>query len=457
MSLKASFISIAALCAPLVMSSPAAAQTAVSPAEARAVAKDAYIYAFSMLENYNTMYKQLADPAGREYVGGFGKFRHYSQLYTPENRDVVTPNNDTPYSWAWLDLRAEPWVVSVPAVANKRYYVQQWVDLYTYNFAYLGSRATGNEAGSYMIAGPHWKGKPPPGIKRVFRSETDIVMTLTRTALNGPDDIEAVKAVQAGMRLEPLSSFRKTAAPPAAPAVTFPPYDVAKARSHDFIGYLNFLLQFTQPPNKSEIALMKRFSTIGIGPGKPFDASTVPPETLAAIDAGVKDAQTAMAEKVKVTLSSNGLFGTRADLKNDYMKRAIAAEMGLYGNSLVEAWYGGYVGDGSKPSTIHFAPGQLPPAKFFWSMTLYTLPDRFLYANELKRYSIGDRTPGLKRDADGGLTLHVGHTSPGPDKESNWLPAPDGPYSAVGRIYGPSKEAMNGTWKLPPLVPVAAK
>jgi hypothetical protein len=433
---------------------PALSQTsAVSPQEAQVIAKEAYIYAFAMLENYNTMFKQLADPKAREYVGGFGKFRHYAELYTPQNHDVVTPNNDTPYSWAWLDLRAEPWVVTVPAVADERYYVQQWVDLFTYNFAYIGSRATGNEAGSYMIVGPKWQGATPPGIKQVFRSETEIVMTLTRTALNGPDDIAKVKAVQAGMQLQPLSAFAKTLAPPAAPAIAFPPYDVAKARSRDFIGYLNFLLQFTQPPDSSEVALMQRFSKIGIAPGQPFDADKLSPEMRAAIDAGVKDAQAALAEKAKVTLSSNGLFGSRADLKNDYLTRAVAAEKGLYGNSLVEAWYGGYVGDGRKPSVIRFPAGQLPPAKFFWSMTLYTLPDRFLYANPLQRYSIGDRTPGLTYDADGSLTLYVGHTSPGADKESNWLPAPAGPYSAVGRIYGPGEAAMNGSWKLPQLTP----
>ncbi|WP_213953043.1 DUF1254 domain-containing protein [Variovorax sp. dw_954] len=410
-----------------------------------------------MTEGYNTMYKQLSDPAGREYVGGFGRFRHYSEAFTPENRDIVTPNNDTPYSWAWLDLRAEPWVVSVPAVPGKRYYVQQWIDLFTHNFAYIGSRATGNQAGNYLFAGPRWKGETPPGIQQVFHSETDIVLSLTRTALNGPDDVEAVKAVQAGMKLQPLSSFLKTAAPPAAPTIALPPYDVAKARSRDFIGYLNFLLQFTQPPHPSEVDLMKRFATIGIGPGLPFDATKLPPATLAAIDDGVSDAKEALAAKSKVTLSSNGIFGSRAELKNDYLIRAVAAEKGLYGNSLAEAWYGGYLGDGSKLSTIHFAPGQLPPARFFWSMTLYTLPDRFLYANPLKRYSIGDRTQGLKRDADGGLTLYLGHASPGAEKESNWLPTPEGRYSAVGRIYGPSEAAMNGTWKLPPLTPVAGQ
>ncbi len=346
-------------------------------------------------------------------------------------------------------------MVSVPAVASDRYYVQQWIDLFTHNFAYIGSRATGNEAGSYLFVGPRWQGETPPGVKKVFRSETDLILTLTRTALSGPADVPAVQAVQAGMKLQPLSAFLGKPAPPAAPAIDFPVYDAAKTRSHDFIGYLNFLLQFTQPPDASETALMQRFATIGIGPGLQFDASKLPPETLAAIDAGIDDAKAEMAAQSKLTLSSNGLFGTRAELGNDYVKRAIGAEKGLYGNSLVEAWYGGYVGDGSKPSKVRFEPGQLPPAKFFWSLTLYTLPDRLLYANDLKRYSIGDRTPGLKPDADGGLTLYLGHASPGADKESNWLPTPEGRYSAVARIYGPSEEAMSGAWKLPPLTPAS--
>ncbi|CAN7771908.1 DUF1254 domain-containing protein [Cupriavidus necator] len=432
---------------------PVCAQSENSPIEVRAIARDAYIYAFPLIENYNTMYKQLANPSSPEYVGGFGKYRHYSTPYTPDNHDVVTPNNDTPYSWAWLDLRAEPWVVSVPEVPAKRYYVQQWIDLFTYNFAYVGTRATGNGAGNFLIAGPNWKGGVPPGIKQVFHSETDLVLTLTRTALDGPEDMPNVKAIQAGLLLRPLSEFQHASPPPAKPPIVFPPYDVQKARSHDFIVYLNFLLQFTQPPVASEVDLLKRFKMIGIGPGRPFDAAKLPPSMLSAIDEGVKDAQAALAEKSKTTLSSNGLFGTREFLKNDYLTRAIAAEKGLYGNSLEEAWYGGYVGDGRKASKIHFAPGQLPPAKFFWSITLYTLPDRFLYANDQKRYSIGDRTRGLKYDADGGLTLYVGHASPGRDKESNWLPAPEGMYSAVARLYGPSEAAMQGKWLLPPLTP----
>ena len=139
------------------------------PAEAQAIAKDAYVYSFAMMESYQTWRAQAVDKTSNGYVGGFNVFRHYSEPFTPENKDIVTPNNDTPYSWAWLDLRAEPMVVSVPAVPKDRYYVMQWIDLFTQNFAYIGVRSTGFGAGNYMIAGPKWKGKKPAGIKRYSR------------------------------------------------------------------------------------------------------------------------------------------------------------------------------------------------------------------------------------------------------------------------------------------------
>ena len=311
-----------------------------------------------MMESYQTWRTQAVDKTANGYVGGFNMFRHYSEPFTPDNKDIVTPNNDTPYSWAWLDLRAEPMVVSVPAVPKDRYYVMQWIDLFTQNFAYIGVRSTGFGAGSYMIAGPKWKGKKPAGIKQVFKAETDIVGTLTRTALHGPDDVPNVKAIQAQYKLQPLSAFLKQPAPPAAPAIDFPPYDKAKARTHDFIGYLNFLLQFAEPPVPSEVAIRKRFEKIGIGPGKPWDASKVDPATLAAIDAGVKEGQAEIDALAAKTFSTNGLFGSRAQLKTNYLQRDVGAMKGLYGNSLEEAWYGGYVCDGSKPSTVHFTKAE---------------------------------------------------------------------------------------------------
>jgi hypothetical protein len=447
---RTAITAVSVLLALLTAPNPASAQS-VSPAETQVIAKQAYIYAYAMMESYQTWRSQAVDKNAPGYVGGFNVYRNYSEPFTPDNKDIVTPNNDTPYSWAWLDLRAEPMVVSVPAVPKDRYYVMQWIDLFTQNFAYIGVRSTGFGAGSYMFVGPKWQGKTPPGISKVFKAETEIVGTLTRTALQGPDDVPNVKALQEQYKLQPLSAFLKQPAPPSAPPIDFPPYDKAKARSHDFIGYLNFLLQFAEPPDPSEVGLRKRFEKIGIGAGKPWDASKVDPKQLAAIDAGVKDGQAAIDALAAKTFNTNGLFGSRAQLKNNYLNRAVAALKGLYGNSIDEAWYGGYFCDGSKPSVVHFTKANLPPAKFFWSMTMYTLPDRFLYANEINRYSIGDRTKGLVYGKDGSLDIYVSNAVPAKGKESNWLPAPAAKCSLVARVYGPSKAAISGEWKLPPL------
>lgn len=296
----------------------------------------------------------------------------------------------------------------------------------------------------------------PPRIAQVFRSETEIIGTLTRTALDGPDDVPNVKQIQSQMQLQPLSAFLGTPAPSPAPPIVFPPYDKARGSSIGFISYLNFLLQFTQPPQPSELEMMARFATIGIGPGRAFDIATIDQPTREQLEAGVEDAKAALKERLAKTFASSGLFGSRAELGADYiMRRNVGAAKGLYGNSDIEAWYGGYVGDGQKLSRVRFAPGQLPPATFFWSATLYTLPNRLLYANPQSRYSIGDRTKGLKTEADGSLLLYIGHDSPGTDKESNWLPAPSAPYSLVYRIYGPSQDAIRGQWKLPPLEPIS--
>jgi hypothetical protein len=436
-------------------STPAATVSA-APDEARAIAKDAYIYAYPMLFNYKTLYEQAEDPGSKSYVGGFGKFRNYSHPYGPENKDIVTPNNDTPYSWAWLDLRREPWVLTVPAVKNDRYYVFQWIDLFTYNFAYVGSRTTGNGAGHYLFAGPNWHGDTPKGIDKVFRSETDIILTLGRTALSGPSDVKDVEAIQKQYRLTPLSAFEHSSAPPPVAKVAFPKWDEAKATSIDFIAYLNFLLQFTQPTAPSETELMQRFAKIGIAPGAVFDPAALPAATREAIEQGVADGKAALADAEKHTTSSYDLFGSRQDLNGDYMKRAVAAAMGIYGNTKEEAVYVGTRINadheqlvGSQPYVIHFDKKDLPPAKFFWSMTMYDLPARHLVANPIHRYSIGDRTKGIKYGADGSLDIYVQHNSPGADKESNWLPAPEGAYDVIARIYGPDASVFNGSWTFP--------
>jgi hypothetical protein len=431
--------------------------TDLTPAEAKVIAGEAWLYAFAPVALYGTMHAQAIDAASPSYVGGFNRFRHYDRLATPADTDIVTPNNDTPYSWAWLDLRAEPMVISLPAVPG-RYYVNQWFDLYTHNFAYTGVRTTGREAGHYLFVGPDWHGEVPTGISKVFRAETWIIGTLTRTGVDDADDIPAMKAVQAQFRLQPLSAFAGMPAPAAAAMPAWPVWDEAEAKGLGFIGYVNALLPF-MPVVPSEAAMFERFAKIGIGPGLAFDAAALDPALRDAMLAGMAEAAAAFQAKAAKETSSAAMFGTRAELGADYIyQRSCGAALGILGNTKEEAIYGsqqtepdGTVLSGAHKWILRFVPGQWPPVNEFWSITMYALPDRFLVPNPINRYSIGDRTPGLKADPDGGLTIHLQAESPGLDRESNWLPTPKGPFFFAGRFYGPKAEAVDGRWTLPPL------
>jgi hypothetical protein len=432
---------------------------AITPDEVRAITAEAYIYAYPMIDNYRTMVNQAIDPEASEYIGGFNVRKNYSEPFTPENHDVVTPNNDTPYTWARLDLRADPMVISVPAVGHDRYYVLQWIDLYTYIIGYIGVRTTGFGAGSYLIAGPSWDGETPEGITGVLRSETEFATLLGRTLLEGPDDVPTLAAIQSQYRLEALSQFLAQIPPPAAPEVDWLPWDEAALTTRTFLPYLNFLMQFCQPTHPSETELMARFARIGIAPGAAFDVDKLDPQMQKAIDAGVADGIAKLDAALATTTTSNGLFGSREELGNDYLKRAAGANKGLYGNAVEEAWYGGWETgsdnkplDGNRHYRLSFPAEALPPAQFFWSATMYSLPDRLLVANPINRYSIGDRTPGLQYGEDGSLTIEIGSEPPDADRQSNWLPAPDGPFTVVIRIYGPKPELLDGSWQLPPLV-----
>lgn len=433
----------------------AAQPLTTDPAEFRTIASAAWLYAYPLLMHYQTLHKQALDPQTPEYIGGFGTFRHYSELFSPRNRDIVTPNNDTPYSWAWLDLRGEPWVLSVPAVEKDRYYVHQLVDQYTHNFAYVGVLSTGRAAGDYLIAGPHWQGETPAGIKRVLRSETELVMILGRTGLQGTADLPAVKALQAQYRLRPLHAYAGSPAPAAPAAVAWLPWQQTQGLGPAFIAHMNQLLQFC-PPHESERALFERFARVGIRPGAGFDPSVLTAAQRQALVDGILDAQRLLQAAVASVRSSAGLFGSRQALGNDYLKRAVGAATGIYGNSIEEAFYTGARADhggqpllGGRRYRLRFAAGQLPPASEFWSLTLYDLPDRQLVANPLERYCLSSRDE-LRRDADGSLTLYIQSDKPAEDRHSNWLPSPaSGPFSLVIRLYGPSPAMIAGQWRMP--------
>ncbi|MGJ7517614.1 DUF1254 domain-containing protein [Pseudomonas baetica] len=426
---------------------------AAESADLRAIAQEAWMYAYPMLMHYQTLEKQVLHPAAPEYVGGFNRFRHYSQLYTPSNREIVTPNNDTPYSWAWLDLRSEPQILSVPAVDDDRYYVHQLVDQYTHNFAYVGVLSTGREAGDYLIAGPDWQGPVPAGIKAVLRSETEIVMILGRTGLKDVDDLAAVRALQQQYRLRALHEYVGGPAPVAAPAIAWPAWDSKTGLGLDFIAVLNQILTLCPTP-PSEQAMRARFARIGIVPGQGVDEAAMPADMRLALIAGIEDARSQLQAAVGQVRTTLGLFGTREALHGNYLNRAVAAHVGIYGNSVEEAFYTGTRLDdqgqplqGGRRYRLRFAPGQLPPASEFWSLTLYDLPDRQLVANAIDRYCLSSRDP-LLRDADGGLTLVMQAASP--DEQSNWLPTPaSGAFTLVLRLYGPQPQVIEQKWQMP--------
>ncbi len=432
---------------------PAVAAT-VPPAEVRRIAKDAFVFSYPLVLHYRTMYRQAIDPKAKEYVGGFGTYRHYG-MSSPENKDIVTPNNNTPYSWAQLDLRAEPWVLTLPKT-DGRYYTTQWDDLWGFVLDNPGAVKDGDEGGSYLLASPSWKGEVPKGIKRVVRGETDFLGTLTRTGLNGPQDLPNMEKTQQGYKLQPLSSFLGKPAPAPAPTIQWKPWVEGDERTLDFFGYVNFLLPFTTP-HPLDKPVLARMASIGIAPGKPWDPATMDPATRKAVEAGIADAWKLIKDTEKTVTDAGKFFATRQQLGTDYLSRTMGVYMGIYGNVSQQAVYQTWPADADgKPLdasrnryTITFAPGQLPKARYFWSITMYTLPERLLAANPIKRYSIGSQTPELTKSKDGSITIYVQKDSPGRDKEGNWLPAPDSVFFAVLRVYGPGEAEQTGKWKAP--------
>jgi hypothetical protein len=436
----------------------------VTATEARAIAKQAYIYGFPLVDSYRIQHAYFVDSDNPEYKAPWNQIVSVPRVYTPADTAVQTPNSDTPYSFVGLDLRAEPIVLTVPPIEKDRYFSIQLIDAYTFNFDYIGSRTTGNDGGSFLIAGPGWKGEAPAGVKKVFQSETEFAFALYRTQLFNPDDLDNVKKVQAGYKAEPLSAFLRQPAPAAAPAIDFikPLTPDEEKTSLAFFDELNFVLQFC-PTVPSETDLMARFAKIGVGAGKTFDVNTLSPEMKTAIEQGMADAWVDLGNLQKRIESGEvpigDLPGSRAFLKNNYLYRMGTAVLGIYGNSKEEAMYPlygvdaeGQKLDGANRYTMHFAPGQLPPVNAFWSLTMYELPASLLVANPLNRYLLNSpMLPQFVKDGDGGLTLYFQNESPGKDKEPNWLPAPKGPFLVFMRLYWPKEAALDGTWKHPPM------
>jgi hypothetical protein len=436
--------------------------------ETKDIAEDGFIYGLPIVMNYAVMNEFAIDKNSGQYKAPFNKIYNDERVFTYEDTAVVTPNSDTPYSMVWLDLRAEPIVISVPAVDKKRYYSVQLIDGNTFNYGYIGSRATGNGAGDYLVTGPDWKDETPGGIRKVFHSTTPFSLTIFRTQLFNAEDMPNVIEVQKGYKVQPLSAYLNQPAPPAAPKIDFFPAST-KGIKDNFFAYLDAALEFVpvSPDNK---AVRTSLASIGIGADKTFEFKDLSLEHKAAVLLAMKEGEDKVDKYLATEMkNANGwkigsMFGDRAFYKGDWLKRTAAAKAGIYGNNAVEAMYpmtrwdsNGDTLDGSKHDyTLTFPAGQLPPVNAFWSVTMYDGKTQLLIKNPINRYLINSpMLPDMKTNEDGSLTLYIQKDSPGKDKESNWLPAPDGPIYLVMRLYWPKTEAPSilpvgkGAWSPP--------
>jgi len=434
-----------------------------------ALAADAYIYGFALTFDLQQVSRFTREGMGSLTAAPANIFSHALKLAGPDDR-FVSINNDTIYSVAQIDVSGGPVLLRVPDTAG-RYYVLQFVDVWTNNFAYVGRRATGTAAGAFLLVPPGWHSDTPAGTQ-VIEFPTTAGTIVGRWACDGEADLAAVRALQNGLSLEPHGSPAPLKGIPAPAAV---PAGLA------FFEQMRTWMQ-AFPPSGPDQAYQKRFAPLGLlEEASPY--ADCPPELAQALTAGADAARQQMETLLKggnLTPVINGWMisfhifdynldhlgpGTldnpewkMADRKASYLARALAARGGLWGNHGYEAAYpmtytdaDGDQLDGHNRYTITFE--EEPPVGAFWSITMYDLPDFYLVANPIGRYSIGDRTPGLRRDADGSLTIVIQHEQPA--DTSNWLPAPAAPFRPIMRLYQPEPAVMDGTYKIPAITKLA--
>lgn len=407
--------------------------------ELRTAAREAWIYALPLIEVATT--RQRGQTLGHR----MGVFAHVRNLANHRHRAVTMPNNDTLYSTAQLDLSAGPVTITLPA-AGERYLSLALMDAYTNNFAILGTRTTGPDGGTFRLVGP---GEPAEGWN-VIRSPTNHVWALARILVDGPHDLEAAREAQAGLSLQ---------GPPCeAPG----PY---AARSANWAGYFESAgrLMGANPPPATDLAMLRTIAPLGLERG--FEAGRFSPAEAAEIEAGVAEARQAVrkgglggASLVEGWSYPSARLG---DFDQDYQYRAAVALSGLAALPPAEAMYlraatpdGHSLFDGTRTWRLSFPPSRSLPVNSFWSLSLYeaTEDGQFFFTdNPLDRYAIGDRTPGLKTGEDGSLDIWIGHQNPGAERESNWLPAPAGPFALFMRAYLPKPELLEGYYRMPPV------
>lgn len=412
------------------------------------VGVQAYVYGFPVVEMFRVRHARVFDPANKNRVP-LNQFAHRRQLLDHTYKLVVSPNNDTLYSSAWLDLSSEPIVLHVPD-SKGRYVSFQLMDFYTNNFAHVRADTVGKE-GKAGIVGPGWRGTLPAGVARID-APTNAVLVIARTLVDGKEDLPSVHALQDQYRLTTLSGR------PARSSRPEPlPYDLSDPLN--FFVMLNAGLRENPPPAR-EAALMSLFGKIGVGPDRTFHIEKLDPTTARglrrAIEAGKQIIATA--DPGGLTLPGGWLLPPKeiGNYGDNYLLRAHVAMKGLGALSPEEAVYlVTTVDDQTRPLdgryryVLRLGKGDAPPVKAFWSLTMVRLPERLFVENPLGRYAIGDRTRGLQQGADGSVEIYLQHESPGKEKETNWLPAPKGLFDLTWRAYLPKGSYHDGAWRPP--------
>jgi hypothetical protein len=440
-----------------------AAET-ITEQDAHAIGVSAYVYLYSLVTMDITR-KQLtnvAKPAG--LTTPMNTFASLPAFPPAEMKVVVRPNFDTLYSSARLDLTREPMIVSVPDT-HGRYYPLPMLDMWTDVFASPGWRTTGTQAADYAVVPSAWSGSLPAGVVRID-APTPYVWIIGRTKTDGPTDYEAVNKIQAGFKATPLSRWGKQPEPvigtvdPGVDMKTPPKIAVDTMPAGKFFAYAAEILKL-QPPHTTDEPILAQMKRIGIERGKSFDIDKVDPAIKAALETAPEDALKLMVWKVaslaRVVNGGSMNTDTMGVYGNFYFKRALVTQFGLGANLPEDAIYPlnladetGKPLDGDSPYVLHFDKNSAPPVSAFWSVTLYDA-EGFQVANNLNRFAVSSWMP-FKHNPDGSLDLYFQNTSPGGDKEANWLPSPKGPFNLTMRLYAPKGDALTGKWNPPPVM-----
>lgn len=442
-------------------------------------AQSAYIYGYPLLVMEYTRQVSTAVEAPDGSRAPMNQLAHIRTFPTPEFKDVVSPNVDTLYSIAWLDLEREPYVLSVPDAAgfapagsaDPRYYLLQMLDGWTNVFDSPGLRTRGPGARTYLLTGPSWQGNAPTGMERIS-SPTQLVWMTGRTQALDAADLPIVHTFQDAIRLVPLSRWDQPETPPAPVPIdkdidlSTPPMAQVEALSADaFFSQLAVLMR-TNPPASDDGPMLQALATLGLTPGQPYELAAQPAEVASAIRLGYQAGQArlrAMAGQSADPVNGWTVMTTGiGEYGSDYDTRAVVARVGLGANLPEDAVYPRTAIDGTgRPLsnahryTLSFPPGQLPPANAFWSLTMYD-DDQALVANPIERYAIGDRSP-LVFEPGGSLILRIQKDAPAGASAANWLPTPQDDtqdFNLILRIYWPQAAMLDGSWRTPPVVRV---